>query len=115
MTKNTRIGLAVAGGVLGLLLITGATRKKKQQSILARPGQTVKRSMGGMFIVRLPRGQYDILGGEDFFQASASDSGTSTDIVLTPLSRPTGYTAKLIFVNKDDPADQYNLTVIVTE
>ncbi len=117
MTRNTRIGLAAAGGILGLLLITGATRKKKQQSTLARPGQTVERHMGAMFIVRLPRGQYDLLGGDNFhYDPLASlDSGTSTDIVLTPLSRPLGYTAKLIFSNQDDPSDQYKLTVIVKE
>ncbi len=114
MTKNTKTGLAVAGGILGILLLTGAMRKKKQGTF-ARPGDTVERMMGQMFVVRLPRGEYNMLGGEGFLVNSEADSGIFTDIVLTPETRALAYTAELIFANEDDPSEQHKLTVLVRE
>ena len=114
MTKKTQTLLAVGGGLAGLLLIAGAMRKDKPHKVIVRPGETTKRFMGEQFMVRLPRGDYEMLGGEGLAIIAVSEVGNSTDLVIAVKSYATGFTVQPVFSNVDDPTKRYTITVLAS-
>jgi hypothetical protein len=111
MTKNEKTALAVGGGLVGLLLLTGAFSKEKKHKAVVRPGESTNRFMGEQFVLRLPRGEYDMLGGEGLTMVTADDIGNSTDIVIAVGSAANDYIVEPIFANVDTPGEQYKITV----
>ena len=114
MTKNTKTMLGVGGGLLGLLLIAGAMRTKKHKTVV-RPGDTTERFMGEQFLLRLPRGEYEMQGGDGLVMVSDRDAGNSTDIVIAVEERAVGYVVQPFFTDVDNPAKRYKVTVVVKE
>ena len=113
MTKNQKTALGVGVAAVGLLLLTGAMKKEKSHKTIIRPGETTSRYMGQMFTLRLPRGEYEMIGGDGLTVITDVDTGTTTDVVLVSETRATGFTTEAIFANVDDPTEQYTITVRV--
>lgn len=112
MKKNAKTGLAVAGALGGLLLLTAAMRKPKAHKAVVRPGETTERYMGSQFVLRLPRGSYTMLGGEGLTVISEMDLGNSTDLVIAVGGSANQFTVQPVFSNVDKPTEQYTITVL---
>jgi hypothetical protein len=113
MAKNTKTALTLGAAAAGLLLLTAALKPKKKHKSVVRPGETTDRYMGEQFVLRLPRGEYDMLGGDGLTMVTASDIGNSTDIVIAVGSAANDFIVQPRFSNIDDPTEQYDITVRV--
>lgn len=104
-------GLAGAAAVGWLAYFTWSAGGKAQPNFYL-PGQHARLVQGQLIILRLPRGNYTMVGGgEQVFMQTQSPVGINTDVVLQIGAAPNTFTAIPTFINADRPGRQFDLTI----
>ncbi len=107
---KTMVGIASAMGLFLLYAVVAGGSKKKRLPAFFIPGQSVQTVQGGLYTMRLPRGRYVVVG-EEIVVAEQADLGVNTDVRFMVAPAANDYTARIVFINADDPAKRYNLTI----
>ena len=102
-----------AGAVLATIVIL-AWGKKKNRSGVVKAGGVYYATAGEKFVLHLPPGQYQMLGGDDLTIVSETIIGGRMNVVLLPRYLPNPYTIRPVFVDKFNSNRQFNIHVHVT-
>lgn len=112
LTKQQKAYAGVGAVALGGLLLWALSGKKKPRiPDFFLPGQTADVIQGGAYTIRLPRGDYTVTGDELIIMAQ-TDIGVNTDVSFMVSGAQNEYTAQVLFMDEDDPTQQFKLTVI---
>lgn len=107
MKDSAKYGL-LAGGVL--LLVGGIVLAASGEPLVYEPGDTAKVKMGQSITLKLPRGQYEMVGGaEQVVLMSTKDVGKHTVVTLLIGVEPVEYETTIRFVTPQ--GDDYELDV----
>lgn len=105
--------IAGAGIVAGVLLLYKLKRSYSRPGrSYYRPGEHVKTTAGAQFVLRLPRGRYDMLGddvGQDpgVTLIAINEMGNASDAILAANDTAIPVDATVRFVNLDRPELTY--------
>ncbi len=90
----------IGAGVLALFgIVSLASAKKPVRKRMYKPGDTIEAYMGQLFTVRLPRGDYEVVG-DKVKLTTAIDIGTSTDAVLIVGFAHAEYRQRVTFIDQ---------------
>lgn len=113
MDKHWQWILGGLAGVVAIDMVASASGKPKRKPFksLYYPGDNVDAWMGQTFIVRLPRGDYQIVASQ-ITKNIETDIGNSTDIVLLAVPAHAPYSEDVRFVELGSKRE-YNVQVNV--
>lgn len=111
LSKQQKIGIGLGVGILGVMwAVSRSSKTPTHQKEFYRPGESFRVLQGIPFIVRVPRGDYQVLNTE-LSIVDQIDMGNSTDVYLLAEVTPTQYTVAGILSNVDHPDRLYRFTV----
>jgi hypothetical protein len=107
--KQTHLALgAVAAVGLGYLVF-----RRKKQPLFITSGGSLDAFSGQQFTVRLPRGQYAMMGGDGLTLVAQTPVGDGQDLVIAVNDAILPFQVTPTFIDEGDDENQHTITVNV--
>ncbi len=101
------------GAGLAVLTLGYFLTRKKSAPLFITSGGTYDAQAGQTFQVRLPHGQYVMMGGDGLTLLAQSPTGDMQDLQILVNDSPLPFTVTPTFIDEGDDTNQHTVTVKV--